>query len=177
MRYIFECFMANPECSFWRCRKSVVFEMFEPCIYVSWLRAMINLHENLHTLRVLCRVLNEVRFNVCQGFEVSVRPAAEVVEFAFSRNNTFWLSLFPQEQQIWRKVTTPLGRHRFEAPKSQCVFTSTMSVDISFGQCVVTISSLHQSMIYHFVNISIFIHDHHVMFSSKINFNLITSDT
>ena len=46
-------------------------------------------HENLHTLRVLCRVLNEVRFNVCQGFEVSVRPAAEVVEFAFSRNNTF----------------------------------------------------------------------------------------
>ena len=58
-------------------------------MYLCVIRAMINLHENLDTLRVLCRVLNEVRFNVCQGFEVSVRPAAEVVGFAFSRNNTF----------------------------------------------------------------------------------------
>ena len=38
MRYIFECFMANPECSFWRCRKSVMFDMFELCIYVSYVQ-------------------------------------------------------------------------------------------------------------------------------------------
>jgi hypothetical protein len=32
-------------------------------------------------------------------------------------------------------------------------------------------------MIYHRANIAIFIHHHPVMFSSKINFDLLTSDT
>ena len=54
----------------------------------------MNVHENSLTLRVLCCVENEVRFSVCQGFEVSVRSAAEVVEFVSSRNIEYLLIEF-----------------------------------------------------------------------------------
>jgi hypothetical protein len=72
-------------------------------------RGIMNLHENLHTLRVLCCVENEVRFSVCQGFEVSVRSAAEVVEFVSSRNIRYSLVEFVSSGAA-NQMKSPLRR-------------------------------------------------------------------
>ena len=84
MRYIFECFMANPECSFWRCRKSVVFEMFEPCIYVSYVQWSI--YMRIYTHCVCCAVS---RMKCVSMFAKALRCR--------SVRRLRWLSLLSQE--------------------------------------------------------------------------------